>query len=101
MPRCSKDNCEVSAWTTWTSCTATCGTSGQQFRERMVQKKRGPAGVGCSFGLKEAQKCSAGVACPTTNCKWGDWGVWGACSCTCGPGYKERTRHRTSSASFP
>ena len=43
---------------------------------------------GCTPGEGFAQESCSDTQCPV----WAQWGSWGSCSRTCGPGAKERTR---------
>ncbi|XP_070570696.1 uncharacterized protein [Ptychodera flava] len=54
---CSPVNCSVSSWSSWSECSAPCGTDGTQTRTRSVTN---PASCGgsCSYQLKETQACN-------------------------------------------
>uniref|UniRef100_A0A914ZG89 Uncharacterized protein n=1 Tax=Panagrolaimus superbus TaxID=310955 RepID=A0A914ZG89_9BILA len=54
-------------WTSWSSCTASCG-HGQQTRSRKCQ----PKSYGCQGGDREMRFCQNSV-CPY----WDQWGEWG------------------------
>jgi hypothetical protein len=45
--RCSPRNCVMSAWSSWSPCTATCGSSGEKTRTRSVQIPPACGGSSC------------------------------------------------------
>jgi len=55
-------NCEVSPWTSWGTCSKTCG-GGQQTRTRTITKQPANGGTSCPT-LSESQSCNTQV-CPT------------------------------------
>jgi hypothetical protein len=79
----------VHSWQPWTQCTATCGTSGIQQRQRFVARPASNGGKKCPTRAEERQ-CNV-WACPT-DCVVSDWGGWGQCSRDCGGGFQVRTR---------
>ena len=83
--RCSATNCRVTGWSSWGSCTRSCGSSGVQSRQRTVTRVQS-CGGGC-YHLSESRACNR-VCCPV-NCAW-SWGNWGACQ---GCGISSRTRN--------
>jgi len=91
MP-CSVEDCELSDWSAWEPCTASCGP-GQQRRSRAVLRNRNPGGVGCAATLSEAVPCLENLACAVTDCEWGEWSPWSSCTCSCGGGQRSRDRH--------
>ena len=80
--------CQVSNWSEWSTCTATCG-GGVQSRSRTVIKKSSNGGTACPT-LTESRTCNS-QAC-VVNCQVSDWSEWGTCSKTCGGGTQSRTR---------
>jgi hypothetical protein len=103
------DDCTISKWSTWSSCTKTCG-GGLRSRTREVTQiateKSGVKGVACpsdEYTFKNvlgdrqtmSEVCEPGV-CPV-ECKVGAWSAWGACSLTCGTGSQTRFRKVTRS----
>ena len=75
-------SCEVSSWTAWSSCSASCGTSGRASRTRYVTRKQECIGSNGCPGLSENRDCNR-VCCPD-DCVY-SWGVWSSCKGTCGP----------------
>jgi len=83
-------DCIMGDWSSWTACTASCGT-GSQSRTRSPLREGQYNGVACStHAHQDVQTCND-HNCPI-DCKLGDWLNWGACSKTCGLG--KHTRHR-------
>jgi hypothetical protein len=86
--------CELSPWSVFTACTATCG-GGTQQRTRTVTKAATGNAAPCpgATGLVESQPC--GTGCCPASCAVGGWAAWTSCSVTCGSGGK-RTRTRAA-----
>jgi len=86
-------DCQLSEWTKWGPCSATCGR-GQHFRERTVSQNPAGGGKGCADPLREVQECSAipcGDAPTPVDCKYSDWRDWDECTkCS---GQRNRYRH--------
>ena len=78
---CRDVDCEVSSWTAWSSCTASCGNTGRASRTRHVTRQQKCSGNDCPW-LSENRDCNR-VCCPV-NCVY-SWGVWSSCKGTCGP----------------
>lgn len=76
-PPCSPRACQVSSWSTWSTCTHQCGTSGKQERVRTVTVAATCAGS-CSH-LSEIRSCN------TDNCQ--NSGTPTSKGCSCLPGY--------------
>jgi len=86
------NDCGLSDWGEWTPCSAKCGT-GVVHRERKVLQAARFGGKGCSAGLKETRGCFADKeTCGATDCVWGGWEEWSACTCSCGGGTMRRER---------
>jgi len=54
---CCAVDCEITAWSSWSPCTETCGLSGVSFRERKV-KKQAECGGFCPKKLNENIVCN-------------------------------------------
>eukprot|EP00929_Paragymnodinium_shiwhaense_P050191 TRINITY_DN25294_c0_g2_i1.p1 TRINITY_DN25294_c0_g2~~TRINITY_DN25294_c0_g2_i1.p1 ORF type:complete len:1607 (+),score=365.13 TRINITY_DN25294_c0_g2_i1:131-4951(+) len=85
-------DCALSSWSSWTDCSATCD-GGEQGRVRQIDEMPQYGGKPCDGGLSEVRECGRSRCHgPTpTNCAFGDWEAWGACS-KCG-GQRKRFRH--------
>uniref|UniRef100_A0A914CKR9 Peptidase M12B domain-containing protein n=1 Tax=Acrobeloides nanus TaxID=290746 RepID=A0A914CKR9_9BILA len=79
----SPPNCgpEYTEWSTWSSCSVTCGI-GQERRMRLCSNAKD-----CNGNLKEERECHMPI-CPF----WQEWEPWSSCSSTCGMGRKKRSR---------
>ncbi|XP_062577895.1 SCO-spondin-like [Saccostrea cucullata] len=79
-----------SDWTSWSSCSLTCG-AGVQTRDRQCDN---PApshdGQFCPGDPYSIQSCTE-MECPVDG-GWSDWTGWSPCSVTCGAGVNTRTR---------
>lgn len=89
-------HCEVSAWSTWSECSTTCG-SGSQARSRTVTTHAQHGGYTCPT-LSASQTCNTN-ACPV-DCAVSSFGTWASCSKTCGSGSQSRSRSVVTSAAF-
>ena len=56
-PSCQAVNCLVSSWTSWSSCSHPCGTSGTQRRTRQ-QTRAASCGGSCPYSLLETRRCN-------------------------------------------
>ena len=84
-----KQDCLVSAWSSWQACTATCG-SGTRRRTRSISRIAKNGGKECPK-LHEDGGCSKGC-CPQ-NCKLsGEWSAWSKCDQPCQGGKAISTR---------
>ena len=58
--RCGAQNCAVSGWSSWSTCSYQCGVGGTQVRTRRVT--RAASCGGSCYPLRETRKCNTG--CP-------------------------------------
>lgn len=72
---CSAVNCRVNNWSSWTSCSRSCG-GGQASRTRQKTVTES-CGGGCAYHLKETRTCNTNC-CPV-HCSY-SWGSWSICS---------------------
>ncbi|KAL4218919.1 Hemicentin-1 [Mactra antiquata] len=81
---------EWSAWTSWESCSITCG-EGRQLRRRSCDNPA-PANHGrdCVGPASESRSCIE-KQCPVDGL-WGNWMSWERCSVTCDKGVRTRQR---------
>jgi len=82
-------DCQWTAWTTWSTCTQTCG-GGTSLRERQKALLESAGGLPC-IGDKSEQTTCKTQGCPR-DCLWGPWSSWSQCSETCGGGSLRRYR---------
>ena len=90
---CHRVDCIVSKWARWSACDMKCGR-GQQHRERSVLRPALHGGKRCPKRIVQFRQCR-GTLCDATlprQCEVANWGQWGACSATCGPGRASRKR---------
>jgi len=96
--------CEMSAWSTWSGCSVTCG-KGISMRERNYMDPFTADNTGCDYQMVEKEMCSADVGVcqggavdappdwvPDDTCATTEWTDWSACSTVCGTGFMARTR---------
>lgn len=77
-PPCSAVDCLVSSWTSWSSCSHQCGTSGTQTQTRRLTRAASCGGR-CPFSLRQTR------ACNRDTCQNG--GTPHSRGCSCRPGY--------------
>ncbi|WAR18812.1 CADN-like protein [Mya arenaria] len=81
---------EFSLWSSWGSCTVTCG-DGTQFKSRTCTYPEPQyGGLDCVGDSTESRPCNDGL-CPVDG-SFTLWNSWGACSMTCGDGAQSRSR---------
>jgi hypothetical protein len=84
---CMPDNCVLSEWTNWSSCSG-CGEQLQKRTRTLLKPGKNPTAE-CSF-LEETRPCS-NPACPV-NCQVSQWSDWAECDAVCGGGKTHRDR---------
>jgi hypothetical protein len=93
MKRCGQYHCPVdcdmSAWSGWSKCTADCG-GGLQSHTRSILTKPKNGGLACNT-VEESRPCAT-ISCDR-NCKLARWTDWSPCSMACGGGFHEKFRH--------
>jgi len=82
-------NCDMSAWSGWSKCTAECG-GGLQSHTRSILMKPKNGGMACNT-VEESRPCAT-MSCDR-NCFLAKWTPWTPCSMACDGGFKEKFRH--------
>jgi hypothetical protein len=82
-------NCDMSAWSGWSGCTAECG-GGLQSHTRAILTKPRNGGLPCNT-VEESRPCAT-QSCDR-NCFLAKWTSWTPCSMACSGGFHERFRH--------
>ena len=76
---CRAVNCGVGSWTSWSSCSRQCGTSGEQTRTRQLVRAAS-CGGSCPYKLRETR------ACNRNRCQ--NSGTPHSSGCSCRSGYR-------------
>ncbi|OWF49489.1 Hemicentin-1 [Mizuhopecten yessoensis] len=94
---CTLNPCPVDGgftdWTSWDTCTVTCGGGPQGRNRSCTQPAPAHGGASCNGTDSETQDCNTAVC--IIDGAWGAWGAWGSycvCTVTCGGGSQSRTR---------
>ncbi|XP_061194694.1 SCO-spondin-like [Saccostrea echinata] len=77
-------------WSTWSSCSKTCGTGTAERSRTCTQPVPENGGKNCTGVYSESKACST-QPCAVDG-TWGVWGPWAPCSKTCGGGKQHRER---------
>lgn len=86
-------DCQLNQWAAWSACSKDCG-GGSHTRTRDIAVYPANMGQPCNETLAEVAACNRAPcqqACSPQDCRWSDWGIWGACD-KCG-GQMKRFRH--------
>ncbi|KAK6588702.1 thrombospondin type 1 domain-containing [Cryptosporidium xiaoi] len=88
---CWKVDCKLSNWSSWSSCSVTCGPGGRITRTRQIIVNPRNGGDPCGALIAEETGCNSHITCPLS-CNVSEWGSWSACSSSCGIGHQMRER---------
>ncbi|BFZ25593.1 hypothetical protein BsWGS_28632 [Bradybaena similaris] len=81
-----------SQWTTWSSCSASCGI-GSILRSRTCSNPPPVlCGTPCPGHTDERKTCTGSGLCDCEAKDWTTWGPWSGCSATCGSASRSRSR---------
>jgi len=74
MAEQAANDCQVSGWTEWSSCSASCGR-GWMTKERHITKESRHGGKPCPRKLTKKKKCKALMPCAASPSQWyqGNW----------------------------
>ncbi|XP_013411289.1 uncharacterized protein LOC106174328 isoform X4 [Lingula anatina] len=104
---CNSQPCPIDGgytdWTTWTSCSTTCGPGTQERTRTCTNPTPAFGGSDCqALGSASDNKTCNLVGCPVDG-NWSPWGSWGSCSRTCTLGNLKgiQTRPRTCTNPAP
>lgn len=78
-PPCEPVDCQVGSWTSWSSCSHQCGTSGVQHRTRTVTQAAS-CGGSCPYSMDQTDTCNR------DGCQYGGTPHSSGCSCRTGYG---------------
>ncbi|XP_033116851.1 neurogenic locus notch homolog protein 1-like [Anneissia japonica] len=115
---CEIQDCEVTPWSEWSTCTQVCGHQGTRFRTRNVEKPSACGGAPCPGNFTEEEECNRKCdnngtlddkvekcrcpdgyngqccECKIQDCVMTPWSQWSTCTQVCGPhGTRFRTRN--------
>jgi hypothetical protein len=97
IEQCCVEHCQWSPWSQWSTCSATCGPSGELTRTRYISSQSSCGGAQCSGNAVETMPCGAWTPC-ADNCQVGVWSAWSTCDATCGNATRQRSRPLISPA---
>jgi len=96
---CSTSPCPVDcvgAWSVWSNCSISCGSSGAKYRTFTIDRNPNFGGLSCQTANQVTQSDACSLSACPIDCL-GSWSHWSACSASCGSG----SRFRTYSISQP
>jgi len=102
---CATDACPIdcvqAGWGDYSTCTKTCGTGGQKYRQNPITTHPKHGGQECDK-IEEVASCNGGVTYCPIDCVEGSWTQdnGGACSADCGGGSITYTRSPATSTAF-
>ena len=73
---CSASDCQMSSWSSWSSCSAPCGHLSSQQRTRYVTT-HASCGGSCPYSTQETKSCY-GTA--VVDCAYSLWSQWSTCA---------------------
>lgn len=75
--RCSTSHCQVSPWSSWSSCSAVqCGIAGSKHRSRHVIAQPACGGTPCPPNMQDTAICYGKTA---FGCQYSRWSTWSPC----------------------
>lgn len=91
---CNTHHCPIdgewTSWTSWDTCTVTCG-GGMQSKSRTCDNPPPQYGGAYCVGYSSNTQTCNSHNCPIDG-NWASWTSWGTCSLTCGGGSQSRSR---------
>lgn len=83
--RCSVTHCRVNSWSSWSSCSRSCGGgTSSRSRKKIITES---CGGRCPYSLRSSKRCNTNC-CPV-NCVY-TWSSWSSCV-GCGTSTQSRT----------
>lgn len=95
--RCSRQtsrsvvDCQMSRWSSWTTCSNPCGR-GRKERGRVVLAKAKNGGKRCPKKTSRWKGCRGRNCSGKADCRMKSWSKWSTCSKSCGKGRRIRSR---------
>ena len=85
QPCGANTDCQVSAWSPWSSCSASCGSAGTRQRQRVVTVPAAGTGAVCPVLVGE-ERCNThacGDGTGNYTCTVSAWSEWSECPVSC------------------